>query len=72
MRDCFVRIENHGDSFTTFAVDEADFWDEREIFVISPLEFDYLCGVVFDREVESFFFFNHTVSEMDFIFFLER
>lgn len=43
-----------------------------EILMSSPLELNHLIAVIFDLEIEPLFFFDYTISEIDFIFLLKR
>jgi hypothetical protein len=63
MRNCLVRFEDDGDGLATLAADMSDPRKEGEIVVCSPLELNYLIGVVFDREVESLLLLGNAIPK---------
>jgi len=69
MSDCFLGFKNNCDSFATFGMNVSYFWDEGKVFMVTPLEFNYLCRIVSNRKVQSFFFFDDTIAKINFILF---
>ena len=72
MTDCFIWLEDHSDSLTSFAVDMAYFWYKREIFMEGPIELNCFRIVVLYWEVDSFLLVYYTISKVDLVLFFKR